>query len=314
MNLSGSYTTDIARDVYGDLRKHFISSDPSINTVLGQIFTQQGKVVRPLFMSLVGELVGVSWERLRHAAVIVEAIHIASLIHDDVVDDSDLRRGKATLNARFSDKLSVLFGDDIFLKALHMAHSFEHPRVYDILYQAVKRMIQGEICEELYGGEMDEVMYLKIIGNKTASLFAASAEIAIILSDGDDDTAVMGRDLGEAVGMAFQIVDDTLDFVGETEIMGKPRHADIASERFTLPAIHALRDCRKDEIVSLIAERETSHERLAEMVGRNGGIKYAYGRARDYSEKARSILGGFGNGKAIAIFDDFFDMLVTRAS
>ena len=97
MNLSGSYTSDIARDVYGDLRDRFFSPDPSINTILAQIFTQQGKVVRPLFMSLIGDIVGGSWKRLRRAAVIVEAIHIASLIHDDIVDDSDLRRGKATL-------------------------------------------------------------------------------------------------------------------------------------------------------------------------------------------------------------------------
>ena len=179
-----------------------------------------------------------------------------------------------------------------------MAHSFDNPRVYDILYHAVKRMIEGEICEELYGGDMDEDIYLKIIGNKTASLFAASAEIAVIISGGDDDTAVKGRDLGEAVGMAFQIIDDTLDFVGETKIMGKPRHADISSERFTLPVLHALRDCRKDEIASLYTEWESSHEHLAEMVGRNGGIDYAYGKAREYSARARSILNGFGNGKA----------------
>lgn len=312
MKWNGTAASEIARDVYGDIRENIRSDDPNIDAVLGQMFSQKGKVIRPLFMALVGRIMDCPWSRLRTPAMVIESIHVASLIHDDVVDDSHLRRGSATLNARFSGATSVLFGDYIFLKALHAVNDIDHPRAQSILFRAIERMIEGEINEDLSVGIVDEKTYLNIIGNKTAALFAASGELAVALADGDDDTVVLGRELGESVGMAFQIVDDTLDFVGQTEVMGKPRFADISSERFTLPVIHALKDTPADEIAMLFTGNNDTAERIAEMVHLNGGIEYAYEIARGYSSRARDVLREFGSEKALKVFDDFFDMLVSR--
>ena len=124
----------IIGDVYNDIKLNIISSEPAVENVVRQIFTQRGKGIRPVFMALTGGLVGGSWGVLRKAAMVIESIHIASLIHDDVIDGSELRRGKETLNTSFTDKTSVLFGDYIFVKALSIAHAISDPEAVKIIY------------------------------------------------------------------------------------------------------------------------------------------------------------------------------------
>lgn len=304
---------DITADVYRDIKDTIIASEPIIDEELRQIFAQSGKGIRPLFTALAGGLVGGTWDDLRKAAMIIEAVHIASLIHDDVVDGSNLRRGKATLNARFSDKTSVLFGDYIFTKALSEAHTIGNPEALRIIYEAVERMIKGEIHESLRE-IIDEEAYLRIIGNKTASLFAASGELGIVLSGGNDIEKRWARELGESVGMAFQIIDDTLDFTGETEVMGKPRLADVISGRITLPVIHSFKSHTPGEIKELFSDKEGTVEKITALVISKGGIEYAYQKAREFLNNAQEILQKFNDTEAVSGFDDFFDMLMTRAS
>ena len=135
----------------------------------------------------------------------------------------------------------------------------------------------------------------------------------MVLSGGGEDAAMLGRDFGEAVGMTFQIIDDTLDFVGETEVMGKPRLADFSSERFTLPVIHAFKEVPREDVDRVFSDGDGSSEWVEEQVRANGGIEFSYEKAREYTSRAQSILSRFGNEKAISIFEDFFDMLVSRA-
>ena len=313
MKSTDSIISDITRDVYEDIRHSIISSDPVIDDIIRQIFAQRGKAMRPLFMALCGNLVEGTWETIRKPAMIVEAIHIASLIHDDVVDGSDLRRGKETLNARFSDKVSVLFGDYVFVKAFSIAHTICEPDVVRIIHRAVERMLEGEINEAISGKIIDEETYLKIIGNKTASLFAASGELGIICSGADGIERKWAGELGESVGTAFQIIDDTLDFTGETEVMGKPRFVDVMSGRITLPVIFSLKDLPHDEIEDIFADKDGSIEKITTLVRNNGGIEYSYEKALEYSNKAQNVLENFNNKEAISVFEEFFDMLLTRA-
>lgn len=312
MEFDEKYYHDIVRDVYKDMRFEFLSSDPILDKILSQIFTQQGKGIRPIFMALVAELVGGSWESLRKAALVIESIHLASLLHDDVVDGSEMRRGVATLNARHSDKISVLFGDHIFVTALMITDEIENPEVVSIIHKALKRMIQGEIRDTLSEKIIDEDTYIKIISDKTASLFAASGELGVILSGIDGIERIWARELGESLGIAFQIIDDTLDYNGSREIMGKPIFMDVMSGNMTLPLIHSLRGMTFEEKKEIIVERKGSTEKLSELVRTNNGIEYAYEIVRDYSEKAREILARFDNKKVHPVFNSFFDLLMER--
>jgi len=319
MNISGhsiksnnTLISDIASDVYDDIRHNIIASEPVIDDILRQLFTQQGKAIRPLFMALVGNLVGGSWETLRKAAMVVEAVHIASLIHDDVIDDSEMRRGEATLNVLFSEKTSVLFGDYIFIKALSAAQTMENKKATNIIYRAVERMLEGEIRETLTDTFIDEETYLRIIADKTASLFAASGDLAVLLSGYDGIERKWARELGESIGMAYQIIDDTLDFTGDTAVMGKPRFVDVMSGRMTLPLIYSSRHLSPGEKQNAITGENESLEKIASLVRSNGGIEYASNKAREYLENAKVILKYFETDTDRSAFDDLFKMLMIR--
>ncbi len=307
-----TFSRDIIRDVHSDMRVELLSSDPELDNVLTRIFSQHGKGIPPCFMALVAELVGGSWESLRRAAMLIEAIHLSSLLHDDVVDGSELRRGVATMNAQHSNKISVLFGDHIFISALKIASELENSEAIKIIHRAVKRMVEGEIRDTLNNEIIDEDTYIRIIGDKTASLFAASGEMGVVLSGVDGIERVWARELGESVGIAFQIIDDALDYKGNREVMGKPKHMDVISGNITLPLIYTLRKKTPGEIKKIFSEQEGSVEKLSEIVRMNGGIEYSYKRARDYSEKARDILSRFDNKKTLSVFDSFFNVLMER--
>ncbi len=310
--LDETFTHDIIRDVYSDMRDELLSSDPQLDIILTRIFSQHGKGIRPCFMALVAELVGGSWETLRRAAMVIEAIHLSSLLHDDVVDGSELRRGVATMNAQHSNKISVLFGDHIFISALKIASELENSEAIRIIHRAVKRMVEGEISDTLNNEIIDERTYIRIIGDKTASLFAASGELGIILSGVDGIERIWARELGEALGIAFQIIDDTLDYNGNRDKMGKPIFMDVMSKNMTLPLIHSLRGMTIEETNKILIDRDGSVEKLTELVRMSGGIEYAYKRACDYSEKAREILSRFANTEVQIVFESFFDLLMER--
>ena len=307
-----TFSRDIIRDVYGDMKAELLSSDPELDNILTRIFSQHGKGIRPCFMALVSELVGGSWESLRRAAMVIEAIHLSSLLHDDVVDGSEMRRGVATMNAQHSNKISVLFGDHIFISALKIASELENSEAIKIIHRAVKRMVEGEIRDTLNNEIIDEDTYIRIIGDKTASLFAASGELGVVLSGVDGIERVWARELGESLGTAFQIIDDTLDYNGKKEVMGKPKYMDVMSGNITLPLIYTLRNKTPGEIKKIFSEQEGTVEKLSDIVRMNGGIEYAYKRARDYSEKARDILSRFDNKNTLSVFDSFFNVLMER--
>ncbi len=312
MEFDNNYFSNIVNDVYEDMRVEFNSSDPVINEILFRILSQQGKGVRPVFMVLVAELVGGSWESLRRAATVVEAIHVTSLLHDDVIDGAELRRGVPTLNVVHSNKISILFGDHIFANAILIANEIMSREAVSVVHEAIKRMLVGEISDTLNGEIITEDKYLKIISDKTASLFAAAGELGVILSGIDGNERIWARELGEALGMSFQIIDDTLDYNGDEELMGKPVLMDIMSGNMTLPLIHSIRGMNSDQVMKILSGDKEAVEKISEIVRKNGGIEYAYKKAHEYLEKAREILSRFGNKKMVPMFDKFFDFLMVR--
>lgn len=314
MRLYSDTVPDRVNDVYHAIRDEFSSSDPQINRILDQALSIRGKGVRPRFMRQVVRLNGGAWDAVSRAAMVIEAIHLASLLHDDVVDGSQLRRGSATLNSRYSDKVSVLFGDYIFMRALAIADTLGNADVVAVIHDAVGRMVEGEIRESICPGIVDEDTYLSIISNKTAALFAAAGEIGIILSGGERREQVLARELGECIGMAFQIIDDTLDFSGDTEVMGKHRFMDIGSGCVTLPLIYSLRGYDSEEVERMVSGAGDSAEHLLSLVEANGGIEYARERASGYLTKCREIVRCFPNGDSGADWDVFFSVLIDRKS
>ncbi len=305
---------DIGNAVYRAIRKEFASSDPVIDRILGEALICRGKGVRPRFMERMAQLNGGSWDDVAHAAMVIEAIHLASLFHDDVVDGSRLRRGTATLNARYTDRISVLFGDYIFMRALAITETLGDDEAVTVIHDAVQRMVEGEIRESICPGAVDEASYLTVIGNKTASLFAAAGEIAIILTGGGKRERLWSRELGECVGVAFQIIDDTLDFHGNPEETGKQRFMDLRSGCLTLPLIHSLRGYDTEAVDRVIAGAENSAEPVLALVREKGGIEYARDRALEYLRRCREILRFFPRGDADPDWNVFFDSMLDRQS
>lgn len=299
----------VVGEVYEQMRSGFVSSDPGVNAILDRIFERPGKGIRPVFMLLISELVHGSWEDLRDSAVIIEAIHIASLIHDDLVDGSPMRRGDATLHTLYSNKTSVLYGDYIFVNALRRSSLLPDQRAVPIIHEAINRMVEGEIGDSLDGRIMDEDTYLNVVSNKTGALFAAAGGLTILAAGGGDRELAWACELGEAVGIAFQISDDLLDFDGDADEMGKPRYMDILSGQYTLPVIHALAGRNRHEVDNLIGEDTAT---LIHTVRSNGGIEYAYSVAQRYLDCARGIVARFEHPAGQEKFERFLNGIMQR--
>ncbi|MFA6471280.1 MAG: polyprenyl synthetase family protein [Candidatus Latescibacterota bacterium] len=312
MNIHEEVLPEILTDVYDDLHKDYSSSNTIINVILEDIFSRRGKGARPLFMALSSRLTGGEWDSLRKAAAVVEAVHIASLLHDDVVDDSNMRRGVATLNTLHSNKVSILFGDYMYMKAMKTAETINNDEVIPILQDAFERMVEGEIRDSLTTGPVDEKMYLSIIKDKTASLFAASGELGILLGGGGDRERSWAREMGESVGMAFQIMDDILDYRGDARVMGKSNMMDLKTGCMTLPLIYSLRGYTNGEVEDILYKGRHDIESLSVVVTNNGGVEYATMQAYGYIDRCRNILDRFEKPDIKEDFEQYFTMMVSR--
>ena len=298
-------------DIYRMMETEFLSGSSLVNGILGQVLSARGKGVRPEFMYLTARLAGGGWETVRRAAAMIEAVHLASLLHDDVVDASVLRRGAATLNRRYSDKLSVLFGDYVFLRALSLLSALGDSRIAGVMERAMGRMFEGEIADSLASPGADEDRYLSVIADKTASLFSAAGEIGMILAGGDDDARATARELGECAGMAFQIVDDALDCDAGVAGTGKTPFMDIRTGCLTLPLIHAVREGGSG-IWEALGRADCPVECVADMVRETGGIGYSFDRAAEYARRGKDLLRHWAAGESRDAMDRFFDSLVNR--
>ena len=299
-------------------REAMRSHVPLLDKIMYYIVRRKGKQVRPMFVFLSAKLCGEVSEASYVAASLVELLHTASLVHDDVVDDSYERRGFFSINALWKNKIAVLVGDYLLAQGLLLTLKNKEFRLLEILSEAVKAMSEGELLQLEKARRLDikEEIYFEVIRQKTASLIAAACSAGAASTSSDEDSIERMRMFGENIGIAFQIKDDLFDF-GSDDV-GKPLGIDIQEKKLTLPLIYALGKAPKSErnhIINLIKRHNTQPEKVREVIDfvhQSGGLDYAKGIMEDYSEKAFDILKMFPDSPANQALRELVIFVTTR--
>ncbi len=275
------------------------SKTPLLDRIMKFIIKRKGKQLRPMFVFLSAKLHGEINESTYRAAALVELLHTATLVHDDVVDESMERRGFFSINAIWKNKIAVLVGDYLLSKGLLLSttnNDFEH---LHILTEAVQQMSEGELMqmEKARKLNIDEATYFEIIKNKTASLLSSACGVGAYSTSKDADVTAKMKLFGEKVGIAFQIKDDLFDYGNED--IGKPTGNDIKEKKLTLPLIYTLNNVDKSTrrriiyIVKNENKNPVSVKFVLKCVDTNGGIKYAENKMNEYRDEALAILHSF---------------------
>jgi len=292
-----------------------------IDLIARYIIRQKGKKVRPLLVLLSAKLCGTINDSSYRAATLVEILHTATLVHDDVVDDSDTRRGLASINAVWKNKVAVLMGDYLLSRGLLLSLENKDYFFLHSTSNAVKRMSEGELLQIQKSRQLDidEVVYLQIIGDKTASLFSTCTEIGAASTTENSDQRESMRLYGENVGMAFQIQDDLLDYLGRKHIIGKPTGIDIKEKKLTLPLIYALQRATSRESRQALKLIRNGAKRkevdwVLDFVKENGGIEYAMRKASEFGQRATENLTSFVDSPAKDALAGFVDFVLARTS
>jgi octaprenyl-diphosphate synthase len=272
---------------------------PLLDRIMRYVVRTKGKQLRPMFVILSAKLTGSVNDSTYRAASLVELLHTASLVHDDVVDESAERRGFFSVYALWKTKISVLVGDYLLAKGMLLALDHDDFVILQIMSRAVKQMSEGELLqmEKSRSLNMNEDTYLTIIRNKTASLLASACSAGAFSATGDPDTTEKMRLFGEYVGIAFQIKDDLFDY--GTADVGKPTGNDIKEKKLTLPLIYTLQQVDASTRRRLIFIVKNEHRikarvnEVIEAVRQSGGIRYAEEKMQEYRDNALSILQEF---------------------
>jgi octaprenyl-diphosphate synthase len=270
-----------------------------LDKIMFYIVQRKGKQVRPMFVFLSAKLVGNSSENTFTAASLIELLHTASLVHDDVVDDSYERRGFFSINALWKNKIAVLVGDYLLSRGLLIALRTKQYRILEIVSEAVREISEGELLqiEKARKLDIEEPIYYEIIRQKTASLIAAACAAGAASTSADENLIEKMRLFGEKIGIAFQIRDDLFDY-GSSDV-GKPLGIDIKEKKMTLPLIYALNHAERSErrnIINLVKNHSEKPEKVAQVIDfvrKSGGLEYAEKAMETYRQAALEILGTF---------------------
>ena len=270
-----------------------------LDRIMQYIVRRKGKQLRPMFVLLSAKLGGEVNDASYRAASLVELLHTATLVHDDVVDEANERRGFFSINALWKNKIAVLVGDYLLSKGLLLSLDNKDHRVLQILSNAVRLMSEGELLqlEKSRKLNLDEKIYYEIIGGKTASLLASSCAAGASTTFENEDAIEKMERFGEKVGMAFQIKDDLFDF--SSEAIGKPTGNDIKEKKLTLPLIYTLNNCDaalRKKIIYIIKNQNTQKDKVdfvLDAVKNFGGITYATNKMFAYRDEALEILHSF---------------------
>ncbi|QXP64402.1 polyprenyl synthetase family protein [Polaribacter sp. HaHaR_3_91] len=278
-----------------------LSKVPLLNRITYYIVRRKGKQMRPMFVFLVAKMVsnGGFDERTYRGASVVELIHTATLVHDDVVDESNRRRGFFSVNALWKNKIAVLVGDFLLSKGLLLSIDNEDFDLLKLISIAVREMSEGELLQIEKARKLDitEEVYFDIIRKKTATLIAACCGIGAASVGANQDCVRKMRKFGEYIGIAFQIKDDLFDYT-EANI-GKPTGIDIKEQKMTLPLIYTLNNCSKKEkawLINSVKKHNKNKKRVKEVIAfvkEKGGIEYTTTKMNDYKNKALAILEDF---------------------
>lgn len=301
-------------------RKDLESDVPLIRKVGEYVLSSGGKRVRPALLLLAARLCGYQGDQAVPLASVVEFIHTATLLHDDVVDSASLRRGLASANTLWGNEASVLVGDFLFSKSFSLMVAVGSLDILRVLSDATTVIAEGEVMQLLCTGEIDltEERYLNVVRSKTAILMSAACEAGAILGGATPDCQKALSDFGMSLGIAFQLMDDTLDYVATEEEFGKSIGHDLEEGKITLPLIHTLRQCTETErsLIEAVVEKDEmtleEFRTVSGLVKQYGGITYTVDAARRYINDCRTHLGVFEASSITTALCSLADYVVTR--
>jgi len=291
-----------------------------INQVSSYIINAGGKRIRPLLVILVSKALGYQGINHHVMAAVIELIHTATLIHDDIVDESEVRRGTETPNQVWGNAASVLVGDFIYSRAFEIMVEPNSMEIMKVLSKATNAIAEGEVLQLLNIGnkELKEADYLKVIEKKTACLFQAATQIAAIISDSDSSIQNQMKSFGLHLGNAFQIVDDVLDYQSDEELLGKRIGDDLSEGKMTLPLIHSLSNSSKvtnKKLRDIVSNNNVEEiDTVLEIFQETGSIDYTINRAKEISKKAKQCLVNLNNSAYENALSLLCDISVERIS
>lgn len=278
-------------------RKSLKSKVGLLDIVTRFILKQKGKKIRPLLVLLTSQACGKVTERSYRGAILVELLHTATLVHDDVVDGAESRRGFPSINAIWKNKIAVLMGDYLLAKGLMLAVDSKDFDFLQVITNTVKRMSEGELLQISKTRKLDndEETYFRIISDKTASLLSTCCSIGAMASTENEEIVKALHEYGENIGLAFQIRDDILDIIGTKSLLGKPLGGDIKEKKLTLPLIHALRTALPADSKKIIREIKRSEKKInvsiiVDFIMQHNGVDYAEKKALEIIERAKNNL------------------------
>ena len=307
-------------DLFENKFKDSLKSNVSLlDRIMHYIIKRKGKQMRPMFVFLTAKLFGKFEENTYRAASMIELLHTATLVHDDVIDEADFRRGYFSINALWKNKIAVLVGDFLLSRGLLLAVKHEEFELLKIMSTAVQDMSEGELLQIEKARKLDitEKVYFDIIRQKTAALIAACCASGANSVGEDKNTVETMRLFGEKAGIAFQIKDDLFDYTQSTFI-GKPTGIDIREQKMTLPLIYTLNNVSKKEKNNIINIVKNHHENdkkvaeLIELVKENGGLNYAENVMIKYRDEALEILNQFDDNEARKSLELLLNYVVNR--
>jgi len=308
------------REVEREISVESVASVEAITTINQYLQAGGGKRLRPALLLLCNRLFGPATDCARRLAAVVEMIHTATLVHDDVIDVAKTRRGRPSTNVVWGNHTSVLAGDWLYMQAFQVALRERNFHILDLLISLTQMMVEGELLqlERLHRTDITEADYMELIDRKTASLFSACASLGAVAAGTDDATESKLGEFAWNLGMAFQLVDDILDYTSTEKILGKPSGNDLREGKVTLPMIYALENASTEErsaIDAVIADASYEHVpfmRMLQILEQHGSIARAYERAHAFTEKARSILGTFPESPARRALQTLVDLVTER--
>ncbi|TXH56296.1 MAG: polyprenyl synthetase family protein [Bacteroidia bacterium] len=295
------------------------SSNPLLTDVIGHLQQRNGKMMRPILVLLIAKLYGKVSAQTLHAAVSLELLHTASLVHDDVVDESAERRGQLSVNAIFNNKVAVLTGDFLLATCLVQASKTKNHGIIDVVSKLGQDLAEGELLQlsNINNTEFSESVYFDVINKKTAALFASCTKAAALSAQVDNEKVELARLFGEYIGICFQIKDDIFDYFDNADI-GKPTGNDMFEGKLTLPVLFVLNNGAGEEIKRLaikVKQRLASHQEISDLVSftkDNGGILYAQKEMTKYKQKALGLLSLMPDSEVKESLRLYLDYVVDR--
>lgn len=303
-----------------ELERNFQSQIKTISDVGQHILAGGGKRLRPALLLLVSDMLKYEGYRDVTYGAVVEFIHTATLVHDDIIDEAELRRGRTSVNYGWGNELTVLVGDYIFMHSMRLALAEGNLEILRLLSNVTIRMIEGEILGLETNGRADLTLdgYFDIVSRKTAALFGACCRIPAYLVDLPDNVAGSLFNYGLNLGICFQVIDDLLDFTSSTEVLGKPALSDLKEGKLTLPLILTLprASAREREIIAHVVTNKSfdgvAPEEVIGIVRRYGAIEESRKIARDYAQRARTSLDSFPDSPAREALDVALEFVLDR--